>query len=954
MSAIAGLFLHACGPAKNPAVPSAKTAGAASAAHRAAGPRRPAPRLAPDARLAAGSLFDTDLIGLPTGVALSPDAAPGARLLVLDPHLPVAPALRAGNAIATALSPDGSTLLVLTSGYNRWYDDDGNSIEAASGEYVFVYDVRTGAPRETGVVTLPNTFLGLAFHPAGDRFFVSGGPDDLVREVRRGSDGVFREAPDARVPLGHLDRRTGGGGLGLNQGPYAGGLDLTPSGARLVVANHENDSVSVIDLATHQVAAEIPLRPGGGVAGGEFPTGVAVVGEDRAYVSCERDREVVELDLRGARVVRRFKVGGQPVRLLADRARARLFVANANSDSVSVVDLRAGKVEAEIPTTLPPDEPAAAALRGLRGSNPNGLALSPDERTLYVTNGGNNTLAVVDVAHRAVTGLVPTGFYPSSVTVAKDGAWIYVAHAKSPTGPNPEGPWSAVARSTVLPYAPGVGNQFPLQLVHAGLLAFPAAPAVRDPSTLARLTAQALENDHFTEPPPRPPVFDALAGRVKHVIYVIGENRTYDQILGDVRGADGDPRIVHWGEAYTPNLHALARRAVIFDRFYDAGGVSGDGWPWSVSGRTSDLAEKAIPLEYANRGRHSYDWEGKNRGVNVGFASLAQRVASNPGVPPDPDLLPGAHDVGAVDGPADGGRGFLWDAALAAGLTVRDYGVFVEDDRYGLPSSDPARIPPVTMPAETKTVVATATSPSLQPRCDPYYRGFDMAFSDVWRVKEWLREFDGFVARGDLPSLELVRLPHDHLGAFGVTGDGSGVDTPDTQMADNDYAFGMLVEAVSRSRYWEDTIIVRLEDDAQNGSDHVDAHRSYVVFAGAHARRGGVVSVPYTTTSVLRTIELLLGIAPLGQYDAFAAPIAEAFDERSDPAPFRAIVPAVLRSTKLPLPPGPAAVAPRGTAAFWAKATRGFDFSHEDEVPSAAFNRLLWNALVSRRGTAAR
>jgi len=904
--------------------------------------------LAPGARLRAASLFMTDVVGLPNGMALTPDAAPGAALFELDPHVASAPLLRAGNAVASALSPDGGTLLVLTSGHNRTFDARGRLADPGSSEYVFAYDVTTGTPRELQVLPVPNSFGGLAFDPRGGRFYVGGGSDDVLHAFVE-ERGAWREDGEP-IALGHLDRE-GYGGLGLKVSPFAAGVAVTPSGAWVLVANHEHDSVSVVDPVARRVVAEVRLEPGGGVAGGEFPAGLLALDEARAFVTCQRDREVVEVDLAGARVVRRIRVGGEPTKLVANRAGTRVYVANANSDTVSVIDTALGASVLEI-STAAPDTPASGALRSERGSNPNALALSPDERTLYVTNGGNNTLAVIAVGDAsrsgAVLGLVPTGFYPNAVTLSKDGRRAFVAHGKSPTGPNPLGPWSDAERARLRPYAPGTGNQFSLQLTHGGLLALP----LPDARALSQLTAQSLRNNRAGGAPV-PPIFEALRGKVKHVIFVIGENRTYDQILGDVPGADGDASLVHWGAATTPNAHALAKGFVTLDRFFDTGGVSGDGWQWTVGGRTTDVAEKAVPVEYGERGHHSYDWEGTNRNINVGRATLEGRLEWNPRTPRSADLLPGTRDVGGVDGPADGGRGLLWDVAMSAGLTFRNYGCFVDDWRYGLPLTDSARVPPLPHPAETSTRVAFPTRASLEATTDPYYRGFDMAFADYWRVDEWTREFDAFVASGGLPSLETVRLPHDHLGRFDAAEDG--LRTPDAQIADHDYALGRIVEKVSHSPYWETTLVVALEDDAQNGSDHVDAHRSLALFAGGHARRGAVVSTAYTTVSVLRTIELLLGIPALGQHDGAARPMADVLDVAVDVAPFTAIVPAVLRSSTLPLPPpasGEVAALPRGDARYWATATAGFDFSHEDVAPTEALNRALACGLQVARGCA--
>jgi len=924
----------------------ARVAAFALAAAAACSPAVPAVRHAPASRPAAlrplAALGAFEVLHLPTGADLTPTAAPGSRVLELDPHLDKHADFRAGYAVSLALSPDGATLALLTSGYNQLEDDRGEPLPTTKAEYVFLYDVSRGAPVEEQVIALPNAFVGIAFAPSGDRLYASGGPDDALLVLDR-SAGRF--AVSRTVPLGHST------GLGVLQGPLAAGLAVTPDGSRVLVADHENDALTAVAEPAGALT-EISLRPGGGVAGGEFPLGVAVAG-GAAYVTAERDRELDEVDLASGRVVRRLAVGGQPVRVIATRDGARLFVANANTDDVAVVDRARFVVERRIAVGGPPGSLAAS----LRGASPNGLALSPDEKTLYVSLGGANAVAVVSLATNELAGLVPTGFYPNDVAVSRDGRTIYCAFGKSVTGPNPKGPWYDERHVHQQPFGTLGGNQFSLQLYHGGLHAF----ATPDAPTLALLTTRALENEHLAKPLPVPPVIAALRGKVRHVIYVISENRTFDQILGDVAGLDGDPRLVHWGERITPNQHALARTFVGFDRFFDSGGVSGDGWQWSTAGRATDVAEKEIPLMYAARGVHTYDWEGKNRGVVVAVGSPAERHALNPHSPDDPDLLPGVADVAAPDRPREGGTGYLWDAAKRAGLRVRNYGFFIDDARYNYPDGDPARIGLLREPWTTKTRVAYPTALGLQSETDPYYRGFDVKFPDYWRVREWQRELaelepcgdsrarpGGGCAAGDMPELVLVRLPHDHLGAFGKALDG--VDTPDTQIADHDYALGMLVESLSRSRFWKDTVVFAIEDDAQDGADHVDAHRSVLFVAGGYAARGAVSHTRYTTPSVLRTIELLLGLPPLARRDAVAPPIADGLSDVLDETPVAAIVPDVLRSTKLPLPKparGERAEAPRGTARSWEEATRGMRFDREDEAPAAELNALLYCRLAS-------
>ena len=878
-------------------------------------------RLAPGKRAAGASLFGTDVIGLSDGSTLTPDAAPGSKLLELDPHIAAHPRLRAMGAVA--LATDGKRLALLTSGYNRTFEASGERVEAASQEHAFVYDLPDeGPPVERAVIPVANSFGGLAFGSDG-RLYVGGGPDDVVH-VFADPERLGRWAEiTPGLTLGHLQLPSRLGGIGRKEGPFAAGLAL--AGGRLIVVNHENDTISLGDLAA-------PERPPTDLPVCEFPYAVATV-ESHAFVTCLRSQELVEVDLGPpAAISRHILVGEQPTAIVASRSGGHLYVANAGSDTVSIVDVASGRVTATLPTTAPPGA-VPVEVMPLRGSSPNGLALSPDERTLYVTNGGNNTLAVVALdasgSSGRVAGLVPTGMYPTAVAVSASGRWLYVAHAKSPTGPNPHGPWTDAALASRHPYADQGGNEYALQLHHGGLLSLP----VPDAPTLAKLTAQAVANDFPEDVVRAPSVIEALRRVIKHVVLVVAENRTYDQVLGDLPGADGDPRIVHWGEAITPNHHAIARRFVTLDRFFASGDVSGDGWQWTMGARTTDVAEKVIPLYYGERGHHTYDWEGRNRGVNVGLAHDDERLAFDPTTPLG--ILPGAVDVAAPGA-------FLWDRALAAGESVRAYGVFCDLERYGLAEDDPAHLPLLHMPFETNTRVAFPTRASLMSIEDPYFRAFDMRYPDAWREAEYERELAGYVASGELPALTLVRLPRDHLGAFGDSIDG--VDTPDTQMADHDWAVGRMVEALSRTRFWESTVVFVVEDDAQNGSDHVDSHRTIALVAGGHVKRHAVVHTPYTTTGMLHTIALLLGLSPLSQHDAEAEPMTDVLDETPDTTPFVAAVPSVLRSTKLPLPPplpGEHAAAPRRDAAWWAAATAGFDFDDADAAPAEAMNRVL-------------
>ena len=895
---------------------------------------------------------DDDAQPLPMGVTVTPTAARGAIALALDPGLAAYPNFRAGQPVLTAISPDGKTLLVLTSGYNINVTAEGARDTSNSGEYVFVYDISGRTPRRAQVLRVPQTFLGLVWNPSGAEFYVSGGADDVVHVFAR-AEGEWRE----EVPPIALGHKTG---LGIKVKPMVAGLAVNAAGTTLLAANFENDTVSVIDLAKRAVVTEVELRPGKidarstGVPGGSYPLSIAIRG-DEAYVSSPRDREIVVLRLGGATAVKeRLALAGQPNQLLLEREGRRLFAALGSGDSVAVIDTASHRVLGQISTTAP--AAVFKNLRGWKGASPNNLALSPDQRTLYVTNGGTNSVAVVSLARSGTEGLgelvalVPTGWYPNAVSVSRDGAQLYVANGKSPTGANPKGCRNSTKVFQDDESDPCEGsNQYVLQLNRGSLLTLPT-PEKKDWSAL---TNRVAKNNRFRDvdraQEGRLPA--AIRTQIKHVIYIVKENRTYDQVLGDLEKGNGDPKLAILGETLTPNHHRLARQFVTLDNFYDSGDVSGEGWLWSTAARSTELVEKMVPVNYAQHGL-SYDSEGTNRNINIGLATLPERLAANPDTPNDPDLLPGTADVSAPDSP-DGaaGAGYLWDSARRHGLTVRNYGFYLDLHREGEPASPAILIPKAHDPFAEGLTVAFCANPFLASVTDPYFRGFDQGFADFWRVKEWQREFDGYVASGTLPNLTLMRLAHDHFGGFKEAIDG--VDTVETEMADNDYALGLVVEAVAKSRYKDDTLIFVLEDDSQDGPDHVDAHRSIAFVIGPFVKQGAVVSRRYSTVSMLRTIEDVLGIDPLGLFDGLQDPMMDVFEPARKDWSYSPVVPGVLRSTSLPLPAATGSAAswerPRHDAAYWDALTQGLDFSVEDRLDVARFNRVLWAGLAGDR-----
>jgi YVTN family beta-propeller protein len=890
-----------------------------------------------------------DRLWLPTGQNVTPSAAPGSVFQPLRADLPGVGSQLVGGGAMSVISPNGKTLFVLSSGYNIWRGGDGKRIAEASTEHLFVYAIADGLALRQDI-RIPNTYSGMAIFPDGKTLVVAGGADDSLHTFREDASGNWSESGTA-IALG---RRWGNGLMPSAEllSPMAAGIALTTDG-HVLVANYENDSVSLVDLAARKVVTERDLRPGkadpkqAGIAGGEFPYWIAIAG-DKAFVSSLRDREIVVLSLKnGLAVTARIKVSGNPNRMTVNRSGTTLFVTADNSDSVIIIDVATNKVTGTIALRPPAGWGANAHLPG---AAPNSLTLSPDEQTLYVTEGGINAVAVVTLGPTpTVSGLIPTAWQPNAVSVGADGRTIYVINGKSPAGPNPRNCMRVTAKTSgcTADNQKRVANQYVWQHTTGGVASIP----VPDTDVLNRLTATVAENNGFREiiSEADRALMDALRKRIKHVIYIVKENRTYDQILGDLPGTDGDANLVQFGPTMTPNQHALASSFVALDAFFDSGEASGDGWNWSTAARTTDVTEKEMPVLYAGRGL-SYDFEGTTRDINVSLAH-DERLAANPLNDKDPDLLPGSANQAAPDGPdGEEEQGYLWDAALRAHKTVRNYGFFTDLARYDSQMPPNFRVGLEHDPAAKKLIVAFPANKALAPLTDLYFRGFDNQFADYWRYREWAREFAGFEKSGALPQFETVRFMHDHTGDFATAADG--VNTPETQIADNDYAVGLLVERIAHSRFAKDTLVFVIEDDAQDGPDHVDAHRSIALVAGPYVKHGAIIADHYTTVNLIRTMEDILGLAPLNFHDGNARPMANVFDLKQASWTYNARVPDMLRSTQLPLPPqrGAAnAVRPRHGAAYWAQRTRGFDFSVEDHLNASAYNRVLWTGTMGDR-----
>jgi DNA-binding beta-propeller fold protein YncE len=886
---------------------------------------------------------------LPSGLIITPTAAPKSTYEALNPELPEFPNFIAGGALSTAKSPDGKILLVLTGGHNNLTDIKNNSF---NNEYILVFDISGGKPVKKQVLQVPNAFVGITFDPTGQTFYVAGGGDDNIHTFTI-QNGQWAES-GTPIKLGHtivLNGQTVGNAVALYPGDLpgvAGGIDITKDGKTLVVTNYSNESISFIDVATREVVKELDLRPGknnsedSGIAGGEYPFWVSVKGNNTAYVSSARDREVVVVDfttVTAPKIVTRIEVAGNPLKMILDKTQSYLYVTEDNSDLVDIITTSNNELLQSVIASAPYKFEYDKVLT-YRGSAPNSAALSADDSTLYVTLGGTNAISVITGIpfHPEVIGLIPAGFQPNAITLSNDGKYVYVADGKGVTGANPG----------LTYFNQQDPNQYVEELQKSYLQSFP----IPSEQQLNGLTKQVAENNGFTAKlnGTEANLIKELQHRIKHVIYLVKENRTYDQVLGDLDRGNGDPSLTDFGQEITPNYHAIASQFVDLDNFYNTGDVSGDGHIWSFGGRENDLSAISIPQNYSGRGP-AYDSEGQNRDINVGLPDQPSRLKLVPIGPTDPDVLPGTADVGAIDGPGDDDiqKGYIWDSVTRAGKTFRNYGYHCDQSEYFLPNGQAT--PLERDPFSKKLRVGFPSRVALLNDTDPYFRSFDTRFPDFWREKEWEREFDGYVKKGNLPALSMVRLMEDHMGFDSANLDG--VNTPEIEQADNDYAVAKLIEKVANSPYKSDTLIFILEDDSQNGADHVDSHRSTGYVVGPYVKHGAVISEKYTTVNMLRTIEDVLNVDHVDILTASEKPMTKVFDLNQREWTFDAVPSAYLYNTQLPLPPrlakNKSIPKPTHDAAYWADKTKGLDFTHEDNVDPNKFNRIVWEGLHARK-----
>lgn len=729
------------------------------------------------------------------------------------------------------LSPSGKYLAVTNNGQST------QSVELIDPKHKKVLDEKIVA----------KSWYGLAFSDDEKHLYVAGGYDNIIMDFRIENN-----------RLGTLDTiRLGQAWPKEKICPT--GIALAKSDKFLYVVTKEDNSIYAIDLSSKKVLDKVSL-----------PTMayscVLSPDEKMLYVSLWGEDQVAVFNTATKSISEKLKTGSHPNELLLNKKGNLLFVANANSNTVSIINTNTNKVSETLSAALYPTL--------LTGSTTNGLALSPDEKTLYIANADNNCLAVFDVSDPGDSrslGFIPVGWYPTNVKTL--GNKILVANGKGFSSmPNPNGP-QPIKKKDDSGYQKGVSSKEHIQYIGGlfkGTLSFVDAP---DENELKNYTKEVYANTPFNDQKEK--VADGETNNpipqkvgqpspIKHVFYIIKENRTYDQVLGDMKEGNGKNSLCIFGQKITPNHHAIATDFVLLDNFYVDAEVSADGHNWSTAAYATDVVEKTWPTYYGSRGG-TYFYEGEKQGSY----------------------------------PRDG---FIWNYCQRAGVSYRSYGEFCTFGETHLKA--------------------------LEGHVCPQSPGFDLTIKDQVRVEAWEHDFDSLLVINQVPKFNTIRISNDH-----TSGQKKGAYTPLAAVADNDLAVGRFLEHLSHSPIWKESVVFILEDDAQNGPDHVDAHRSPIFVAGPYVKRDTVIHTMYSTSGVLRTIELILGLPPMSQYDAAAEPLYKCFTDKPDFTPY------VCKPANIDL--NERNIADNASS----RKSATFNFAHEDAVPDLELNEVVWKSV---------
>jgi len=709
--------------------------------------------------------------------------------------------------IGMALAPDGTHLAVVLSGFRE--------------QGLQIVDLKTRQVTQT--LKQEAAFYGVAFSPDGTHLYVSGGNDDsvFIYAWTNGTNGTATF--ERKIVLGkQKEDKTGS--------RYPAGIAVSKNGRYLYVAENVGDALAVVDLESQNID-RLPTD--------HFPYAVEVAANGNVYVSAWGADTVSVFGTRANGTLfhrTRIAVGRRPSALVSDRAGKHVYVALGSSDHIAVIDT----AKRRLTKTLSDPAPGAPS----EGSTPNALALSPDGATLFVAEGDNNAVALFDTATGTLQGRIPTDWYPTALLSTP--AELLVLNGKGHgSHANPGGP------------TPGKGIERPLEYDLGQLNGtLRITENKSNASSLAAYSRRVAAANNWTakrSTQAYPPF--------KHVVYIVKENRTYDQLFGDLKEGDGDPNLVFFDHRSTPNHRALALRFGLFDRFFTNAEVSAQGHIWSTAAYVTDYDEKVVPSQYSDR-----------RADPLG----------------DDDAVPE--------------MGWLWTLAKKAGVSFRDYGQLIIGPQGG---------------PETPDVSAICLK----------YPAADFKIRDQKRADAWIDELQQFAADGNMPALELVYLPNDH-----TAGGRAGLGTPTAYMADNDLALGRMVEALSHSPYWKDTVMFVLEDDSQAGPDHVDSHRGPLLVISAYNRPGTIHRFA-NTTDVLGAIEDILKLGRLSKYDHFSRSLAGVFASTPDLQPYTAITPEASLDEKNP----------EKTKA--SELSKHLDLSAPDRIDDALFNQILWAML---------
>ena len=772
-----------------------------------------------------------------------------------------------GRPVELALSPDGKWLAVLNK---------------SSLDLIRVLD-------RTIMQTLPiqggASFKGVSFSEDGTLIYASQARNKIF-VAKKDANNVLQWIDPIEFPRPEIGGHPVPGGFILNEKSEELYVPLSRSNS-LAIYNFKNGSIREIPVGVSPYEVLLATSEKTYVSnwGGRQPE----QGEDTYKTSgsevlidpetgIANNGSVSVVDLNSGKQIKNIEVGLHPSAMVLNKAKSRLYVACANSDLISVIDTETDAVVEEISVRMEKDLPF--------GSAPNALAISNDGKHLFVANGTDNAICVIQLkSNNKIAGFIPTGWYPGAVILDAQEDFIFIANTKG------------IGSRNLRADRPGYNTHN-----HMGSISILPLPdnnelvsmteTVKENNSFSRMMKQIAQENNQNDQVPVPQ-FPGQKSHFKHVIYIIKENRTYDQVFGDLPQGNGDTSLVHFGREVTPNHHALAEESVLMDNYYCSGVLSADGHQWTDEAYVTDYIEK-----FFGDFPRSYPYDGDDP------------LAYSP-------------------------TGFIWDNVLQHGLTFRNYGEFVSaviEPR----SATFAEIYEDFINGTNKIKIrAKSNLPQMEPYTCPTFIGFPEKVSDIYRAGEFIKELKEFEENDNFPNFIIMLLPNDH-----TSGTKPGLPTPRAAVADNDLAVGRIVEAISNSKFWKETCILVTEDDPQAGLDHVDGHRTVGLVISPYTKRGKVVSTNYSQINMFRTIENILGIPPLNQFDLAAEPMVDCFTDKPDFTPYKAL------PNNIPLDEvNPELTSLSGDALFWAQKSMEQNLDELDRIDEDTFNRIIWHSV---------